>query len=85
MLLNLDWAWCGAHDVVVLHASCWLPTLLTSVPAPSPLFVTWKRVSRHGEGKLRGCIGVLEPRQLATALGDYALTRCVCMCTAASP
>ncbi|KAL6782525.1 hypothetical protein ACKKBG_A07130 [Auxenochlorella protothecoides x Auxenochlorella symbiontica] len=39
-----------------------------------PLFVTWKKASRNGERRLRGCIGILEPRRLHQALHDYALT-----------
>ncbi|KAK9806209.1 hypothetical protein WJX72_005462 [[Myrmecia] bisecta] len=39
-----------------------------------PLFVTWNKASRQGDIRLRGCIGTLEPRQLHTALRDYALT-----------
>lgn len=44
-------------------------------PPRSPLFVTWKKASRNGERRLRGCIGILEPRRLHQALHDYALTR----------
>ncbi|KDD75765.1 AMMECR1-like protein [Helicosporidium sp. ATCC 50920] len=44
-----------------------------TVPPPSPLFVTWKRTSRHGEARLRGCIGILEPRSLHASLRDYVL------------
>lgn len=43
----------------------------------SPLFVTWSKVSRFGDYRLRGCIGTLKPRHLHTALRDYALTRWV--------
>lgn len=42
--------------------------------AHCPLFVTWNKESRRGDIRLRGCIGTLEPRQLHTALRDYALT-----------
>lgn len=42
----------------------------------SPLFVSWHKRSRQGDGvRLRGCIGTLEPRPLRAALHDYALTR----------
>lgn len=53
-----------------------------SPPPCSPLFVSWhKRSSRAGpEGRLRGCIGTLEPRPLHAAVRDYALTRCRWAC-----
>ena len=44
--------------------------------AETALFVTWK-VSpkiRHEHARLRGCIGILEPRPLRKGLRDYALT-----------
>jgi AMMECR1 domain-containing protein len=66
-----------AFDTLVSHLS------QTSV-APSPefpdaetaLFVTWKRSPQQdGEhAKLRGCIGILEPRNLHLSLRDYTLT-----------
>ena len=61
-------SWCPklacAHSTTFLAHTC------------SPLFVTWNKASRQGgEPRLRGCIGTLEPRQLHTALADYALTR----------
>lgn len=43
----------------------------------SPLFVTWSKISRFGDYRLRGCIGTLQPRHLHTALREYALTRWV--------
>ncbi|KAG1675750.1 hypothetical protein FOA52_012406 [Chlamydomonas sp. UWO 241] len=44
--------------------------------AHTALFVTWKvtATGRHATPRLRGCIGILEPRRLHTALRDYALT-----------
>lgn len=50
---------------------------VSAVPAThSPLFVTWTKAGSWGKpSQLRGCIGTLEPRQLHTALKDYALTR----------
>lgn len=41
-----------------------------------PLFVTWdlKDMSSPVDYTLRGCIGTLSPRPLATAIRDYALT-----------
>lgn len=49
--------------------------------AQCPLFVTWntacsETASPRGvpHWRLRGCIGTLEPRNLRTALQDYALT-----------
>jgi AMME syndrome candidate gene 1 protein len=41
-----------------------------------PLFVTWdlKDPTSSIEYTLRGCIGTLSPRPLATAIRDYALT-----------
>ncbi|DBA95787.1 hypothetical protein WJX77_002866 [Trebouxia sp. C0004] len=42
--------------------------------AHCPLFVTWSKVSRFGDYRLRGCIGTLQPRHLHTALREYALT-----------
>lgn len=60
---------------------------LAGRPLPAPrfpnttcaLFVTWntREGAAHEGGKahrLRGCIGTLEPRPLASALRDYALT-----------
>ena len=41
---------------------------------PSALFVTWKKAHRNNL-QLRGCIGILEPRQVRSTLKDYALTR----------
>ena len=40
-----------------------------------PLFVTWKKKARVGneEPRLRGCIGTLEPKDLHSSLGEYAL------------
>eukprot|EP00898_Chlorokybus_atmophyticus_P005441 jgi/Chlat1/5899/Chrsp4S06399 len=38
------------------------------------LFVTWKRLSRNGDTRLRGCIGTLEARRIVPALKEYALT-----------
>lgn len=49
------------------------------LPAPatcSPLFVTWKKKSGSGDPRLRGCIGILEPRPLCTSLAEFAVTRC---------
>ena len=52
-----------------------------SPPSPSfeeastALFVTWKIIHRPSDHpQLRGCIGILEQRQLTKALHDYALT-----------
>ncbi|MEW5302183.1 MAG: hypothetical protein WDW36_004988 [Sanguina aurantia] len=46
--------------------------------AECPLFVTWNTASESGSPRshwrLRGCIGTLEPRDLHSALHDYALT-----------
>ncbi|XP_062206061.1 uncharacterized protein At2g38710-like [Phragmites australis] len=39
-----------------------------------PLFVTWKKATNGSEPRLRGCIGTLEPRQIASGFKDYALT-----------
>ncbi len=40
-----------------------------------PLFVTWQiRNSPSDPFELRGCIGTLSPRPLATSIGAYALT-----------
>lgn len=47
---------------------------VTFAQAHCPLFVTWSKVSRFGDYRLRGCIGTLKPRHLHTALRDYALT-----------
>lgn len=42
--------------------------------ADSPLFVTWNVLQKHGEKRLRGCIGTFEPQELDDGLGNYALT-----------
>lgn len=60
---------------------------LPCTPLPSPCgcleesspplcrFVTWNIASgSEGHWRLRGCIGTLEPRNINTALKDYALT-----------
>lgn len=40
-----------------------------------PLFVTWQFRSQSSDPfELRGCIGTLSPRPLATSVGQYALT-----------
>lgn len=41
----------------------------------SPLFVTWNKSNRHGEVRLRGCIGTFEARALHQAVQEYSLTR----------
>lgn len=66
-----------AFDTLVSHLS-------NNGTAPTPtfhdattaLFVTWNVSPRPGSSqrRLRGCIGILEPRRLHTALRDYALT-----------
>ncbi|KAL3153658.1 hypothetical protein ABBQ32_013259 [Trebouxia sp. C0010 RCD-2024] len=50
------------------------PPAVLFAQAHCPLFVTWSKVSRFGDYRLRGCIGTLKPRHLHTALHDYALT-----------
>lgn len=47
---------------------------MSTNPYCSSLFVTWKK-SQGNNLALRGCIGTLEPRQIHSALKDYALTR----------
>lgn len=44
--------------------------------ASTALFVTWKTSPKRSSDhpRLRGCIGILEPRQLHKALRDYTLT-----------
>ena len=42
-----------------------------------PLFVTWNVITRHGERRLRGCIGTFEALGLGEGLSSYALTSCV--------
>lgn len=92
----------GRHQLCCLHRPtgkncCWAFTsLLTAVCCSqqpplvsrtcSPLFVTWSKVSRFGDYRLRGCIGTLQPRHLHTALREYALTRYTwsCMCLSQS-
>lgn len=48
-----------------------------ALPDPSvqcPLFVTWEKCTGDGtHWELRGCIGCLSPRPLATYVADYAL------------
>jgi uncharacterized protein (TIGR00296 family) len=41
-----------------------------------PLFITWdkKENASSADYRLRGCIGTLVPRPLATAIGDFALS-----------
>ncbi|VEU45133.1 unnamed protein product [Pseudo-nitzschia multistriata] len=50
---------------------------VSELPDPSiqcPLFVTWEKSAHNGSGwRLRGCIGCLNPRPLATDVGEYAL------------
>ena len=49
--------------------------LLPPPPPRSPLFVTWTAASPSGgEGRLRGCIGSLEPRPLQPGLAEFSLT-----------
>jgi uncharacterized protein (TIGR00296 family) len=36
--------------------------------------VTWNKSNKHGDTRLRGCIGTLEPKALHAALRDYSLT-----------
>lgn len=59
-----------ANDSVPLFMSALPPTIAC------PLFITWdkKKVDSSVEYVLRGCIGSLSPRPLATAVRDYALT-----------
>mmetsp|Transcript_12791 Transcript_12791/g.27680 ORF Transcript_12791/g.27680 Transcript_12791/m.27680 type:complete len:214 (-) Transcript_12791:761-1402(-) len=67
---------CFAFNTVIAHLS------EHELPAPdfpdadTALFVTWKISPTNGidHARLRGCIGVLEPRRLHVALRDYALT-----------
>jgi uncharacterized protein (TIGR00296 family) len=50
-------------------------TSTSSLPAESPLFVTWNKKSRHGDDyNLRGCIGTFEAQELESGLSMYALT-----------
>jgi uncharacterized protein (TIGR00296 family) len=44
--------------------------------SPCPLFITWEKrdVASSVDYRLRGCIGTLSPRPLATAVREYALT-----------
>ena len=46
---------------------------LADVSEECPLFVTWDKQKPDGQYQLRGCIGTLSPRLLATSVGDYAL------------
>lgn len=39
-----------------------------------PLFVTWNTITKHGEKRLRGCIGTFSAQPLASGLSSYALT-----------
>ena len=53
-----------------------LPSFLIELEEKSiscPLFVTWDKRRGNTEFDLRGCIGTLSPRPLATALREYAL------------
>ncbi len=72
-----------ATDAHVAYAFSCLTAHLHGRELPEPwfedcntaLFVTWNIQSSHSDStRLRGCIGTLEPRQLHTALKDYALT-----------
>lgn len=47
---------------------------LTGKPEKHPLFVTWNTVTKHGDKRLRGCIGTFEAQPLDSGLGSYALT-----------
>ena len=53
------------------------PDFVYDLPDPSvqcPLFVTWEKCSRRDSAwRLRGCIGCLSPRPLATDVAEYAL------------
>jgi uncharacterized protein (TIGR00296 family) len=54
---------------------------LPDVSVECPIFVTWEKRQTTAMGtnteisswQLRGCIGTLEPRRLATAVGEYAV------------
>ena len=74
------------HEAKAEHVIHCFETLLcyfdnVKGPAPvfqdayCPLFVTWKKKARVGneEPRLRGCIGTLEPKDLHSSLGEYAL------------
>jgi AMME syndrome candidate gene 1 protein len=57
-----------------------LPNFLDDLPSQAiqcPLFVTWdkrRRQFRDGERfELRGCIGTLSPKPLASSIGEYAV------------
>ncbi len=71
------------HEATASHCAFAFDTLIShlqNLPSPEPafedvetsLFVTWKVSGAHP--RLRGCIGILQPRQLHTSLRDYALT-----------
>lgn len=59
------------------------PDFVTDLPDASiecPIFVTWEKkrnkngtVADNSSWQLRGCIGTLEPRVLAKAVGEYAI------------
>lgn len=53
------------------------PDFVNDLPDPtvqSPLFVTWEKYSRkNSTWQLRGCIGCLSPRPLATDVGEYSI------------
>ena len=73
----------AAKDHHVLFAFDAILNSLHGQSPPSPsfeeastaLFVTWKTIQGPSDHpRLRGCIGILEPRQLTSALHDYALS-----------
>ncbi|GAX77874.1 hypothetical protein CEUSTIGMA_g5316.t1 [Chlamydomonas eustigma] len=66
-----------AFDTLISHLKQALDKPSPEFPdAETALFVTWKRSpQQEGEhAKLRGCIGILEPRNLHSCLRDYTLT-----------
>lgn len=54
-----------------------IPDFVNDIPDPSvncPLFVTWEKCNKdESSWQLRGCIGCLSPRPLATDVAEYAI------------
>ena len=64
-----------AFDSILSHLNDQTPPSPSFEEASTALFVTWKiQKGASDHPQLRGCIGVLEERQLTRALYDYALT-----------
>lgn len=66
--------WGDSHTALVVGHSI-QPGFYADLPRRDiecPLFVTWDK-KRHSHFELRGCIGTLTPKPLASSIGEYAL------------